>query len=80
MTLMLKLNETNPIHPGKPWYNDDCINVTCISKPKGAEVRFNYKYSISDNLDNFRVIRAKARGLQTHFILLFAVFYASLQN
>ena len=34
MTLMLKLNETYPIHPDKPWYNDDCKNVTCISKTK----------------------------------------------
>lgn len=71
---MLKLNETYPIHPDKPWYNDDCKNVTYISKTTGAEERFNYKYPISDKLDNFYVIRAKARGLQTHFMLLFVVF------
>ena len=51
-----------------------------ISKPKRAKIRINNQYSTSENLDNFRVIRTKVRSLQIHFMLLFAVFYDSLQN
>ena len=51
-----------------------------ISKPKRAKIRINNQYQTSENLDNFRVIRTKVRSLQIHFMLLFAVFYASLQN
>ena len=51
-----------------------------ISKPKRAKIRINNQYPASENLDNFRVIRTKVRSLQIHFMLLFAVFYASLQN
>ena len=63
---------------GKPWHNDDCKYV--ISKPKRAKIRINNQYPTSNNLDNFRVIRTKVQSLQIHFMLLFAVFYASLQN
>ena len=51
-----------------------------ISKPKRSKIRINNQYPTSENLDNFRVIRTKVRSLQIHFMLLFAVFYASLQN
>jgi hypothetical protein len=69
---ILKLNETvisiadetipktsaNPMHPGKPWFNDDCKDA--INNRKRAERRFG-KHPILDNLCNIRLFRAKAR-------------------
>ena len=49
---------TNPKHPGKPWFNDECKDA--IKNRKKAERRFG-KHPTSDNLRNFRIFRAKAR-------------------
>jgi hypothetical protein len=49
---------TNPKHPGKPWFNDDCKDA--IRNRKRAERRFG-KYPTLDNLGNFRIFREKAR-------------------
>ena len=49
---------TNPKHPGKPWFNDECKDA--IKYRKKAERRFG-KHATSDNLGNFRIFRAKAR-------------------
>jgi hypothetical protein len=48
---------TNPKHQGKPWFNDDCKDA--IKNHKKAERRFG-KDPTSDNVDNFRIVRAKA--------------------
>ena len=49
---------TNPKHPGKPWFNDECKDA--IKNRKKAERRLG-KHPTSDNLGNFRIFRAKAR-------------------
>ena len=49
---------TYPKHPGKQWFNDDCKGA--IKNRKKAERQF-VKHSRSDNFDNFRIFRAKAR-------------------
>ena len=49
---------TNPKHPGKPGFNDDCKDA--ITNRKTAERRFE-KNPTSENLANFRIFRAKAR-------------------
>ena len=49
---------TNPKHPGKPWYNDECKDA--IKNRKKAERRFG-KHPTSDNLCNFGIFLAKAR-------------------
>ena len=49
---------TNPKDPGKPWFNDDCKDA--IKHRKKAERQF-VKHPTSDNLDNFRIFKAKAR-------------------
>ena len=49
---------TNPKHPGKSWFNDECKDA--IKNRKKAERRFE-KHPTSDNLGNFRIFRAKAR-------------------
>ena len=68
---ILKLNETvisiadetipktstNPKHPGKLWFNDDCKDA--IKNHKKAERQFG-KHPTSDNVGNFRIVRAKA--------------------
>ena len=49
---------TNPKHPSKPWFTDECDRA--IGERKKAHRRFN-KRPTSDNLENFRIFRAKAR-------------------
>jgi hypothetical protein len=49
---------TNPKHPSKPWFNDDCKDA--IKNRKKAERRFG-KHPTSDNLCNFGIFLAKAR-------------------
>jgi hypothetical protein len=49
---------TNPKYPEKSWFNDECKDA--IKNRKKAERRFE-KHPTSDNLDNFRIFRAKAR-------------------
>jgi hypothetical protein len=48
---------TSPIHPGKPWFNDDCKGT--IKNSKKAEQQFE-KQASSEILGNFRIFRAKA--------------------
>ena len=69
---VLKFNETlisiadrtipktsaNPKHPSKPWFDDDCEEAR--DNRKKAERHFN-KHPTSDNLNSFRIFRAKAR-------------------
>ena len=51
---------TNPKSKSKPWYDSDCREV--IKNRKKAERQFN-KAPISDNLNELRLHRAKARRL-----------------
>ena len=69
---VLKFNETlisiadrtipktsaNPKQPSKPWFDDDCEEAR--DNRKKAERHFN-KHPTSDNLNSFRIFRAKAR-------------------
>ena len=48
----------NPKHPEKPWYNEECKRAT--QSRKEALRKFNMRPT-QDNLNNFRVLRAKAR-------------------
>jgi hypothetical protein len=62
----------NPKHLGKPWFNDECKDA--IKNCKKAERRFG-KHPTSDNLGNFRIVRAKARRTLKHnFSLFFFAF------
>ena len=57
---------TNPKHPGKPCFNDDC--KVDIKNRKKVERQFG-KHPTSDNLGNFRIFRAKARRTKSaHFL------------
>ena len=47
---------TNPKHPSKPWFDDDC--EVAKKKRQKAERHFN-KYPTTDNLSSFRIFRAK---------------------
>jgi hypothetical protein len=48
---------TNPKHPGKPWFNDECKDAI-----KNRKRSFG-KHPTSENLGNFRIFRAKARRI-----------------
>ena len=49
---------TNPKHPNKPWFNDDCKKA--IAERKSVLRQFNLRPT-QENLSNFKIARAKAR-------------------
>ena len=49
---------TNPKHPNKPWFNDDCKKA--IAERKSVLRQFNLR-STHENLVKFKIVRAKAR-------------------
>ena len=49
---------TNPKKISKPWFNENCKEA--IKKRKNAEKQFSLSPS-QNNLDNFRILKAKAR-------------------
>ena len=49
---------TNPKHPNKPWFNDDCKKA--ISKRRSVLRQFNLRPT-QENLSKFKIARAKAR-------------------
>ena len=49
---------TNPKHPNKPWFNDDCKKA--IAERKSVLRQFNMRPT-QENLSNFKIARAKAR-------------------
>ena len=59
----IQKTSTNPKHPGKPWFTDECKYT--INNRKKAERRFR-KLPTSDTLGNVRIFRAKARRTLKH--------------
>ena len=57
-SIKIPKTSTNPKHPSKPWFTDECDKA--IGDRKKAHRQFN-KRPTSDNLENFRIFRAKAR-------------------
>ena len=49
---------TNPKHPNKPWFNDDC--KTAIAERKSVLRQFNLRPT-QENLSKFKIARAKTR-------------------
>ena len=49
---------TNPKHPNKPWFNNDCKKA--IAERKSVLRQFNLRPT-QDNLSKFKIARAKAR-------------------
>ena len=49
---------TNPKHPNKPWFNDDCKKA--IAERKSFLRKFNLRPT-QENLSKFKIARAKAR-------------------
>ena len=49
---------TNPKHPNKPWFNDDCKKV--IAERESVLRQFNLRPT-QENLSKFKIARAKAR-------------------
>ena len=49
---------TNPKHPNKPWFNDDCKKA--IAERKSVLRQFNLRPT-QDNLSKFKIARTKAR-------------------
>ena len=49
---------TNPKHPNKPWFNDDCKKA--IAERKSVLRQFNLRPT-QENLSDFKIARAKAR-------------------
>ena len=52
------LTSTNPKHPNKPWFDDDCIKA--IAERKSVFRQFNLRPT-QENLSKFKIARAKAR-------------------
>ena len=50
--------KTKPMHPNKPWFNDDCKKA--IAKRKSILRNFNLRPT-QENLAKFKIARAKAR-------------------
>ena len=51
-------SSTNPKHPNKPWFNDDC--KTAIAERKSVLRQFNLRPT-QENLSKFKIARAKTR-------------------